>query len=1225
MMLLIGYALADTLREDGELVLYRGQTNDDPTPVLLLTSSALRPTPSSLGRIEHEYSLRAELDPAMAVQPVALTRSEGRTILVLKDPGGEPLERILGQPLGLKKFLHIAIRLAAALGEVHARGLIHRDIKPANVLLDDATYQLWLTGFGIASRLLRERQGADPPEVIVGTFAYMAPEQTGRMNRSVDSRSDLYSLGVTLYRMLTGVLPFTATDPMEWIHCHVARKPSPPTQHIPDLPAPISAIVMKLLEKTAEQRYQTAAGLEADLGACLAQYESLGRIEPFDLGAHDASGQLHIPEKLYGRELDSQALLAAFERVVASGTPELVLVSGYSGIGKSAVVNELHKPTVQPRAFFASGKFDQFNRDIPHATLAHAFQDLVRQILCKSETEVDYWRQAISAALESNAQLIVDLIPELELIIGQQAPVPELATDEAKNRFQVTFRQFLEALATSEHPLALFLDDLQWIDAASLSLLEYLITQSQARYFLLIGAYRENEVTPTHPLMLTLDTIGKTNAIVHSIVLKPLSLQDVNQMFMDALHCEPARTASLAELVYDKTQGNPFFTIQFLQELQEEALLLFDAQKAIWHWDVDRIRAKGFTDNVVELMVGKLERLSDVTKEGLKQLACLGNNADVATLSMICGRPVDETHADLWEAIRAGFLFRSGDTYKFLHDRMQEAAYTLIPEASRPAKHLQIGRLLVSGMTQAAMEDDIFAVINQLNRGSALIVDPDEKALLYRLNVRAGLKAKSAIAYAAASDYLALASAFLPPDPWNKQYDETLALYLDLSECEYLIGHFEKTDVLSKLVLDHAQTNVDRAKVYSLRMRLYQLAGRYDNAIKAGLDALQLFGVSFPEEADALQFQDTWEREKQDIAQNMRGRSIAELLDAPVATDPAVRTTISLLVDMMPCVAIGQPRAKLLSLLVFKGLNLSLRHGNIEKSCYAYTLYSRVLIMEFGDMAASLAFSEMALRLNEKFKDTVLKGPLLFLHGTFLAHWQRPISTSMSILDQAFSASLENGNYTYASYSAFNIVIYVMEKGESLDEVLAVSEKYLGFTRQIRNEVAYQAIRLYQQVASGLKELTLEEPGIEGIAAIRNEKSCSPPLIQELSSNFFASHVRRRSFYRQWMKRLIKLRQPHSFGIPNYRFSKRSANCCHDAFIGNPSNTPSRACCATQSCFSAMAAAINGSNPASRTVLAASRISSARRLPCCATRLKKYDPCTSQSIEGKVSCRVGIM
>src|SRR6201997_5401073 len=493
--------LFETLREDEEFALCRGRRDDGELPTILLVAPVSeQPVPAILEGLEHEYALRDELNSDWAARPLTIVRREGRPTLILKDPGGEPLDRLLGQPMELSRFLRFAAGLAAALGKLHQQGLIHKDVKPANFLVDAASGAAWLTGFGIASRLPRERQPAEPPEMIAGTLAYMAPEQTGRMNRSIDSRSDLYSLGVTFYEMLTGVLPFSASDPMELVHCHIARQPATPDQYAKEISVSVSAIVMKLLAKTAEERYQTAAGVSRDLRRCLAEWEAHRRINPFQLGAHDVSDRLLIPEKLYGREREIDALLASFDRVVANGTPELVLVSGYSGIGKSSVVHELHKVLVPPRGLFASGKFDQYKRDIPYATLAQAFQSLIRSLLSQSEAELGRWRHALSEALGPNGQLIVNLVPELEFVIGKQPPVPDLPPQEAQNRFQMVFRRFLGVFARKEHPLALFLDDLQWLDAATLDLLQHLVTHSEVRHLLLVGAYRDNEVNLAHPL-----------------------------------------------------------------------------------------------------------------------------------------------------------------------------------------------------------------------------------------------------------------------------------------------------------------------------------------------------------------------------------------------------------------------------------------------------------------------------------------------------------------------------------------------------------------------------------------------------------------------------------------------------------------------------------------------------------------------------------------------------
>jgi predicted ATPase/transcriptional regulator with GAF, ATPase, and Fis domain len=1038
---LSGYVL-EQLREGAEFTLYRGRQSGNASPVLVVALAADRPSPQGLRRLEHEYSLAAELDPAWAAIPLALTRHEGRTILILEDPGGEPvdlvLERDQGRPLDLTRVLHIAVGLAAALGQVHRRGLIHKDIKPANVLVDDSN--VWLTGFGIASRLPHERQSPVPIENIAGTLAYMAPEQTGRMNRSIDTRSDLYSSGVTLYQMLTGALPFSAAAPLEWVHCHIARQPAPPGDRAA-VPEPLSAIVMKLLAKNAEERYQTASGLEADLRRCLAEWQSHGRIDPFPLGARDVPDRLLIPEKLYGREREIHVLLAAFDRVVAQGTPELVLVSGYSGVGKSSVVNELHKVLVPPRGLFASGKFDQYKRDIPYTTLAQAFQTLIRQILVKTVAEVSHWRHALEEALGPNGQLIINLLPEVEFLIGKQPPVPDLPPQDARNRFQLVFRRFLSTFARPEHPLTLFLDDLQWLDVATLDLLEQLITDPDVGYLMLVGAYRDNEVSSSHPLAQTLAAIRKAGARMQEIVLSPLELEDVGRLVTDALHSEGDSRHPLAHLVHEKTGGNPFFAIQFLTALAEEGLLKRDPDAGAWVWDLARIRAKGYTDNVVDLMVGKLKRLSGATQTALQQLACLGNVVELDTLTLVHGKSEEEIHAALWEATRTGLILRLDGSYAFLHDRIQEAAYALIPKGERVGAHLRIGRVLLASMTPDGLGGHLFDVANQLNQGAALLRDRDEKVHVATIDLTAGRKAKASAAYASAGGYFSAGMALLDEGDWGRHYELTFSLWLERAECELLSGNFEKAEQLIVELLQRAASKVAFADTSCLKIHLHLLKGELPQAVDSALTCLRLFGIDIPGHP-------TWEQvqaEYDALWPTFNGRLIESLIDLPVITDPELQAAMQVLSVLTP--ASYFTNIHLFCLLVCRMANFSAQHGVSGAAAHGYAQLGNILGPLFHRYSEGSRFAKLACDLVEKHGFIAYQAKAYDAMG-IATQWTQSITTAIDFMRAAFRAAIETGDLTYACYAMFLGVSDLLVRNDALDAVWRESEMALEFVRK---------------------------------------------------------------------------------------------------------------------------------------------------------------------------------
>ncbi len=1025
--------LREALRDNGEFILYRARpaSRESDAKVLLLVLT--RPSRESAGKLQHEFSLRMDLDPEWAVQPLALIEEDGWPMLVLDDPGGEPLDRLIRGPMELGPFLRLAVSAANALRRLHTRHLIHKDIKPANLLVDAGTGHVRLMGFGIASRLQRERQAPTPLETIAGSLAYMAPEQTGRMNRSVDARSDLYALGVTLYQMLTGYLPFTAADPLEWVHCHIARRPVPPAERRENVPAPVSAIVMKLLAKTAEERYQTAAGLEHDLRRCLAQWEAEGRIGGFPLGEHDTADRLLIPEKLYGRSREIESLLAAFARIVKGGGPALVLVSGYSGIGKSSVVNELYKVLVPARGLFAGGKFDQHKRDIPYATLAHAFQSLIRTLLSVRGEEFARWRDALQEAVGPNGQLIEDLVPELRLIIGEQPPVPELPPQDAQRRFRLVFQRFLGVFARPEHPLALFLDDLQWLDAATLDLIEDLLTQSDLRHLLLIGAYRDNELNASQPLRRKLEAIRHVGTTVQEITLAPLARDDLAQFLADALHCTPDRAAPLAQLVHEKTGGNPFFLIQFLSALAEEGLLVFDHGKREWTWDIERIHAKGYTDNIVELMVGKVSRLPAETQIVLQKLACLGNAAEVSTLALVCGTAEAQVHAEfLLEAVRAELVNLQDGSYRFIHDRVQEAAYSLIPEESRAEAHLGIGRLLAAHTPPEKREEAIFDIVNHLNRGIAFITLREEREQLADLNLIAGKRAKTTTAYASALTYLTTGLGLLADDSWERLHELRFALELDRAQCEFVTGELALAEDRLIQLSNCAADKTEQATVASLRIDLYTMTDP-KRALAVCFEYLRGVGIEWqlhPGKEDAL-------REYERIKSLLGSRSIEELMDLPLASDAAAVATIHVLVRMVPVALTLDPN--LPCLLMCRAVSLILEHGNCDASPYAYAELATYLGPYFGDYRAGSRWAKLAYELVERAGFRRFEARTYHVCG-FVMAWSGHLRAARPVQRRAFEAANRAGDLIHAAFDCYHLNTNLLAAGDPLSEAQVEAE-----------------------------------------------------------------------------------------------------------------------------------------------------------------------------------------
>ena len=1086
MINLAGYEITSQIHESNNSLVYRGLRKQDNQPTILKFLKLDYPLPASLVRYKQEYEITRNLDLESVPKTYSLERYQNSLVIISEDSGGESLK--LGLAFGkltLQEFLLTAIKITRALGQIHQHNIIHKDINPSNIIINSTTGLVQIIDFGISTVLSRENPTLKNPNVLEGTLSYISPEQTGRMNRAIDYRTDFYSLGVTFYELLTGQVPWDYDDAMELVHCHIAKQAVPPHEINPEIKIPktVSALVMKLLEKTAEKRYQSAWGIIADLEECLEQLQAKGTIADFAIAQKDLTDKFQIPQKLYGREREIETLLAGFDRV-SNGTTEIMLVSGYSGIGKSALVQEVYKPITKASGYFIAGKFDQFQRNVPYAAVVKAFGSLVKQLLTESETQLGAWKEKLLAAFGDNGQIIIDVIPDVEFIVGKQPPVQELGASEAQNRFNLIFQKFIRVFCSVEHPLVIFLDDLQWADSATLKLLEIMMADEGTKYLFLIGAYRDNEVNRNHPLIITLDLLRTKGAIINEITLTPLALEHISNLIADTLHTNAV--GQLAELALKKTSGNPFFVNQFFQTLFQENLLKFippsQGSHAQWQWDIAQIEAIGITDNVVELMIRKLRKLSPATQKILQLAACVGNTFNLHTISIIQETTAAVTYYDLLPAIQEGLVLPISEwettpeeiiearlvilSFKFLHDRVQQAAYALIPEEEKKETHLKIGQLVLKSTADKELEEKIFDIINHLNIGAELLTSSESIYELAKLNLIAGKKAKASAAYEPALKYLTAAIEILPENIWEQDYRLIFELYQEQAECEYLCSNFEKAEELFDLLLTKAKSNLDRAAIQNMRLVFYDNTGKYIANIKVGSEALKELGLNWPNNNDELLAQ--LELELQTYRTHLQTIKIADLIDASAMQDLEIMACMQILMNMTgPAYFTDQD---LLALTALKMVNLSMQYGNSDVSPHGYAFWGIVAGSRLEDYEAGYEFGKLAIDLNEKLNNFKLICKVSNLFAGLIGHWRSHMRTNVPIFIKGYQAGIETGDI-YACYIAYNSLLQKILMGEELTSVLEESYKYTEYLLKIKNQVFVEAQRMCQHFAFNLQGL----------------------------------------------------------------------------------------------------------------------------------------------------------
>ncbi|MEC4849566.1 MAG: AAA family ATPase [Jaaginema sp. PMC 1079.18] len=1029
-------------------------------------------------RFRNQYIIVKNLEIEGIIQSYTLERHENRYALIMEDVGGLSLANYKDKlSLSITQFLNIAIQLAETLQQLHQNNIIHKDIKPANILIHPETQRIKLIDFSISTLLPKETQTLQTPNILEGTLAYISPEQTGRMNRGIDYRSDFYSLGIAFYELLAGSVPFTSDDPLELIHAHIAHNPEPLSNWVclegKLCPQPLSDIVLKLIAKNAEDRYQSALGLKHDLEKCLAQYQENGEIEPFILGERDICDRFLIPEKLYGRETEVTTLLKAFERV-AMGSSEMMLVAGFSGIGKTAVINEIHKPITRQKGYFIKGKFDQFNRNIPFSAFVQAFRRLVNQLLTESDTNLNVWKTKILEALGKNAQVIIEVIPELERIIEPQPNVPELSGNAAQNRFNLLFNKFVQIFTTKEHPLVIFLDDLQWADSASLNLLKLLMNQSESGYLLVLGAYRDNEVFPAHPLMLTLKEMEANQADIETLVLSPLDSPHITALIADTLLCYTKKATPLSKLVYQKTQGNPFFTTQFLRGLYEEKCITFDDQIGYWQCNLTKVRELALTDNVVEFLVRRLQKLSPQTQEVLKIAACIGNEFDSETLAIVCEQTQQDIFAALWQALQEGLIVPENETYKFfqgeesqippldnlticyrfLHDRVQQAAYALIPDGSQPEIHLKIGQLLLSFTPKTAREERIFAIVDPLNLAID-IIDPILKQELITLNLLAGKRAKTVTAYDAAFQYSKQAIKLLSVDAWTSNYTQTLDAYNTGAETAYLSGNLSQMDLWIQQVVERTHTIYDR--IFVMRIKLQALSARkQQKVVKESLKMLSELNIILPEQPTTEELENA-----QAITEAiLTKQSFKTIIDLPPMSDRHFLAVAAILQTALP--AIHSINLNLFQLMVMQSIQLSLEHGNTALSSFGYACYGLMYCGNPQTLSRGYEMAQIALAVAEKIGDRTLQARTLFVSSSFIYIWKNPLDDVLNLILQAYQLSLEVGDLEFVSYAAWQYCHKAFFKNENLQDLEKIITAYTNPLQKFDQNACSYWIESYQ-------------------------------------------------------------------------------------------------------------------------------------------------------------------
>jgi predicted ATPase/class 3 adenylate cyclase/GAF domain-containing protein len=1080
MLNLPGYQILEQIHDSHKSRVYKGLRVKDNQPVILKLLKQDYPTPKDLSRYQQEFEILHSLNIESVVQAYALESYQNTLAIVLEDFGGISLSDYLQtQHFTVENFLPLGIKISEAIGQIHAAQIIHKDINPSNIVWNPDTNEIKIIDFGISSRIVISANGSKPTTTLEGTMIYMSPEQTGRMNRTVDYRTDFYSLGMTFYEMLTGKLPFPVTDltdHIELVHCHIAKEPVAPNKINPDIPKALSDIILKLLAKTAEARYQSAWGLREDLARCLRELERHGTIAEFPLGTQDISEQFHMPQTIYGRELEINTLLAAFDRVV-QGEKSLVILSGETGIGKSSLVQEVYQPMLQRQGYLLTGKFAPERGD-PYTAIAQAFSGLIRQLLTESEAQLNHWQTKLQEVLGEQLPIMIAIVPELKLMFNQSPDVSEVEPEnltesnefEPENpqnlsgdRIDRAFLCFLRVFCHPEHPIVIFLDEIHWANPAVLKLLELIMLDPAINHLLLILAYRQYETVETSEMPIAgfsryLEILQQAQIKVEQIRLNPLTYEQITNLIAQTLQQHDEAVKSLAGIIFWKTAGIPCLVRQFLTTLYQEKLLTFEfnrpegesLQKPRWTWDIEQVKNIEIPSDISELPVEQLRKLPEATQQVLHLAACLGNSFDLQTLSVIYEKSIRETFESIWPAIQEGFIlpqsemetieleanepFLLFENFKFSSHRIQQSACEMIEDPQvQKELYLKIGNFLKS-QNLLNSNRQLFKIVENLNKAKDLIGDESARIELAELNLKAAKFTQEQKNYDLAKEYLTNARFLLNPDTcWESHYDLAIALYKMLAEIELATDQFARAEDYLYLLIEKLKSPLEKSEIAYQIIEHYLQVYKNKQAIVLGRKALRWLGVEIPNsEADIAQ---KIQKEVQRLNKYLSNCSIQNLLAQEPPMNLAKHQLIKLLTSLS--LAAKEISQNLFDLLIVKAVNLSVQYGNLPESAYAYAAYSIMVAAVFEDDRSSEEFGELAFSLSKKFNHPVSQCLTYNLYANNISIWFKPISFANSINSHGYEIARKAGELGLARDLLMNQCVNYFYQGKFLAHLMA--------------------------------------------------------------------------------------------------------------------------------------------------------------------------------------------